>query len=156
MNIATRLTEVLTQHRARLRALVGQPVESSRVVWYAPWDGMHAASPVVLRVGGRNLELWSIAAAEFGFTWDELDLKRAPFYWVGHQDPQSSWAEDAVGPLWRARGQVIRGVRLISADNRCGGVEFAFDGWALTLFTESDTMQITDQALAFKPQWVAV
>jgi hypothetical protein len=156
MKIATRLTEVLAQHRDRLRSLVGQPVESSRVVWYARWDSLHPASPVVLRVGGRNLELWSIGSTEFGFTWDELDLKQAPFYWVGQPDTESTWVEDAVPALWRARGQVIKGVRLIANGDRCGGVEIAFDGWAITCFTESDSLQISDQPPATKPKWTAV
>lgn len=113
------------------------------MVWYDPWDALHAASPVVLRVGGRNLEMWSIYVAEFGFTWDSLDLTQPPFYRVGRPDPESLWVEAPQPALRHACGEVIRGVRLIPADDLCAGVEFAFGGWALTLFTELDDLIIT-------------
>ncbi|MBY0459405.1 MAG: hypothetical protein K2V38_18935, partial [Gemmataceae bacterium] len=64
MDIATRMTDVLALHRDRLRSLIGQTVESVRVVWCEPWDALHAASPVVLSVGSRRVELWSIYVAE--------------------------------------------------------------------------------------------
>ncbi|MEZ6139546.1 MAG: hypothetical protein R3B84_03140 [Zavarzinella sp.] len=151
VGIATRMTEVLFLHLERLRGLVGQPVESARVVWYDPWDSLHAASPVVLTTGGRNLELWSIYVAEFGFTWGEIDFARPPFNWIGKPDPESRWVEAPQTALRRACGAVIRSVRLIPADDLCAGLELGFGGWALTLLTELDDLIVTDE-----PEWVEV
>ncbi len=157
MEIATRMTEVLSLHRERLRSLVGMAVESIRVVWYDPWDTLHAASPVAFRVDGRNLELWSIYVAEFGFTWGEINFALPPFHWIGRPDLESRWVEAPQPALRRACGQVIRSARLIAADDTlCAGVEFGFDGWALVLYTGMDELIITDQPLRFEPDWVAV
>ncbi|MBY0456628.1 MAG: hypothetical protein K2V38_04770 [Gemmataceae bacterium] len=156
MNIVTRLTDVLELHGARLRALIGHSIEVARVVWYRPWDTLHAASPVVIRVAGVNLELWSIYVAEFGFTWEVLDLSRPPFYWVDRPDADSDWVEAPFLPLKRAVGRVIHRVRLMPADDLCSGVEFTFDSWSLTLYTELDELIITDEPLRFEPLWVDV
>jgi hypothetical protein len=154
LDIATRMTEVLALHRERLRSLIGQVVESVRMVWYDSWDSLHAASPVALCVGGRSLELWSIYVAEFGFTWGEIDFDQPPFHWMGRADPKSRWVVAPQLPLRRASGEVIRSVRLIPADDLCAGVEFGFDGWSLALYTELDDLLITDQPLGFNPAWV--
>jgi len=156
MEIATRLTEVLSLHRKRLRSLVGQTVESAWVVWYDPWDALHAASPIVLQFGHCQLELWSIYVAEFGFTWNSLDLKRPPFYWIGRPDTESRWVEAPMLPLQRTCSEVIQRVRLIPADDLCAGVEFGFSEWALTLVTELDDLCITDKSLEYEPLWEAV
>jgi len=154
VDIATRMTDVLALHRDRLHSLVGLAVESARVVWSDPWDYLHAASPVALGVGGGSLELWSIYVAEFGFTWGEIDFAQPPFYWMGRPDLESRWVEALEPALRRARGEVIRSVRLIPYGPLCCGVEFGFGGWALALYTEMDELLITDVPLRFEPEWV--
>lgn len=148
------MTDVLDCHRDRLRGLIGRPIESARVVWSDPWDVLHAASPVALRIDGRNLELWSIYVAEFGFTWDEIDFARPPFHWMGRTDVESRWIEAPCPALRRACGAVIRSVRLLHADDLCGGVEFGFAGWSLAVYTEMDELLITDEPLQVEPAWV--
>jgi hypothetical protein len=103
-----------------------------------------------------ELELWSIYVAEFGFTWDARDLGQPAFSWIGKPDPESRWIEAPQPALRRACGQVIRAVRLITADDLCAGVEFGSGGWALTLLTELDDLMITDEPLRFEPHRVEV
>jgi hypothetical protein len=147
------MTDVLAHHREQLNSLVGQAVESARVVWYNPCNALHAASPVALCVGGRSLELWSIYVAEFGFTWGEIDFAQPPFYWIGRPDPESQWVDAPQPALRQAYGEVIGSVRLIPADDLCAGVEFGFGKWSLALYTELDDLIITDR-LRFEPAWV--
>ncbi|MDI3290928.1 hypothetical protein [Polyangium sp. 15x6] len=156
MKIATRFDDVLAEHGSLLHGLAGQAVERAYVVWYEPWDDMHAASPVVLRIGRRNVELWSIYVAEFGVTCDTLDLARPPFSWVGRPDAASRWVEDRPAPLRRARGQIVRRVRLLATDDLCAGIEFVFDGWALTVLNQEDDMLVTDEPLDSTLRWVDV
>jgi hypothetical protein len=76
----TRIDEVVAQHGQRLRALVGDPISWSCAVCVES-DGvkeLHGATPVVLGVAGRSLELWSTYVSEFALSWDTLDFTRPP------------------------------------------------------------------------------
>jgi hypothetical protein len=156
LKIATRLDDVLAEHGSLLRGLTGQPIERAWAVWYEPSDDLHVSSPVVLRIGGHNVELWSIYVSEFGVTCDTLDLARSPFYWLERPDAASQWVDDRPAPLRRAQGQVVRRVRLLATDDFCGGIELGFDGWELRVLNQVDEMAVTDQSLDFNARWIEV
>ncbi len=156
MKIATRLDDVLAEHGGLLGGLKGQAIERAWAVWYEPDDDLHPSSPVVLQIGGRNVELWSIYISEFGVTCDALDLALPPFYWIDRPDVASRWVDDRLAPLRRARGQVVRRVRLLATGDLCGGIELAFDRWELRVVNHVDDMLVTDQPYDFNVRWLDV
>ncbi len=156
MRIATRLDDVLAEHGALLRGLIGQPIERAWAEWYGPWDDLHSWSPIVLCVGVRQIELWTIGPGEFGVTCDTLDLGRPPRHSIVGRDDASWWVGDRPAVLQRLRGVVVRRVRLLAAGELCGGIELAFDGWALTVWNDADDVGVTDEPLDFDASWVDV
>ena len=144
MKNSTIFKTVVEQNFGRLKGLIGQSFEAIHVVWYEPWNMIHASSPVVFSVKGENLELWSTGFSEFSLSWNTIDLEKAPFYWIENPDPDSYWSTSLEETLTKATGEQIINISLVPSEGLCAGIQFHFQNWSLTIITYCDELIITD------------
>src|SRR5688500_3354160 len=93
------LQTLLSLHGDALRSLVGQRIERSWIAWDRTYDRWLAGEPVVLEIGGRQLEIQWTKIGEVAITQGRVDL-RSPHEWktfwaeVGGFDVE--WRQDAL------------------------------------------------------------
>jgi hypothetical protein len=102
-------SDLLTEHRERLRALRGNRIDATWLVWINDLDEWFADLPIALQIGGQQLEICNQKFDDLSVTWNTIDVDVAPIAWV---DWSLTWRRDAHAALQQAVGQTIRNVYL--------------------------------------------
>jgi len=147
MDRAYQISWLLERYGGLLRGLVGVPLEQAWLVLDEPNMVIHPASPIVLNLGGTQVELWSVYLTDFTMTSGEIDIRQAPFNWNGESPFGAAWSTDA-SPLVASRvGRVVSAVTFLSEPaNHCRGVEIQFfDGSLLVVANYFDELFLGDE-----------
>jgi hypothetical protein len=106
--------DLVREHGARLRELVGARVESAWLAWDASRDEWFADEAVIVRTEITTLEIVCWRLSDIMLSWGEIDTTLPP-RWVGDWGPEFDlvWRRDATATLQRAVGQDIVGVCVI-------------------------------------------
>lgn len=145
--IATNLAEIIARDGAKLRALRGRRVACSWVAVDPSSGELHVNTPVVLVLeSGETLELWSEYIAEFGVTWNTIDLSARPFDWTSLPETDARWVVNGAPALAAVFPNVIGDVALLRNDPQdgfCGGVELTLeDGQRLIVANDCDELYL--------------
>ena len=104
--------ELEKRHGTLLRSLVGESVEGSWVAWENNDDEWFPDEPVVLRVGGRNVEFVHSKLSSLWIDIDSIDIATEPSWWADW-DFDLEWRRDAHPALQVARGRQIEWVEIV-------------------------------------------
>jgi hypothetical protein len=133
-------------HRHRFARLIGQKLQSSRLMWDIAERGWFADGPVILDFASTQVEITHRKFDECAITWDQIDM-RVPIDWYEHFD----WRPDPHAALRNARGRRLRAVGIIElitvAEWRpriLHAVEFLFEGARLAIYNAMDENGLTD------------
>jgi hypothetical protein len=149
-------------HRARFRALIGQPLHDAWLMWDLDADRWFADGPVILGFTDANVEVTHRKFDECAITWNQVDML-LPLHWsAGPAEPPArpgrtgteirlDWRAGGHPALTAVRGRRLREVnvieRLMTAHWRptvLHAVEFIFQGRArLAIFNAMDENGLT-------------
>lgn len=104
---------LLREHGLLLRSLIGQRLECSWVAWQTEDDEWFNDEPVILRIGGRNVEL---VLTELSSAWvgvNTIDVESAPNWFDCWEDYPLAWRKNAHPVLAGASEHIVVGVEVV-------------------------------------------
>lgn len=147
--------EARDRYGPTLRALVGESIQDTWVAWDEGENHWFTEEPVILRIGGRNLEIICSKFDQLSLTCDTVDLDTPPCWrtdWGGGGF-RLRWRHNALPELARVVGQKVREIRLLECLLEMGaysawvlnGFEFRTDAGCVSIYNALDENGVTDQ-----------
>ena len=145
--------DLLAAHGQRLAGWRGQTLEAVWVAWDLDGDRFFAEEPVILQIGGQQIQIVCWRLTDIALTWVTLDLDRPPTY-ISDWAPEIrlEWRADALEPLRNARGETLLDVHIVEQRQRVDAEDWWLNGIRLThtagileIFNGLDENAITDR-----------
>lgn len=108
----TDINEFINFHGDSLRQLIGSTIEGIWTVHEISDGEFWADCPVILVVGGRQLEFCSFNDREIAVTWNEIDLKEK-LDWYGNDELNLEWRKNAFGNFSLFIGKQMEEIEVI-------------------------------------------
>ncbi|MED4019188.1 hypothetical protein [Sutcliffiella cohnii] len=108
----TDINEFINFHGDSLRKLIGSTIEGIWTVHEISDGEFWADCPVILVVGGRQLEFCSFNDREIAVTWNEIDLKEK-LDWYGNDEFNLEWRKNAFGNFSLYIGKQMEEIEVI-------------------------------------------
>ena len=127
--VPTALSEISATYGDDIALLRGRQVHCARIIFYEPWDNVHAATPVVLVLdNGVQLEIWTVYGNEVGVSFNQIDLSAGPFAWTDSADRDCRWITNGHPVLAAQLPNMIDEVDLLAVDDSdvCSGLQMSF------------------------------
>ncbi|MBT2729209.1 hypothetical protein J7E63_20135 [Bacillus sp. ISL-75] len=108
----TDLNEFIKEQRDSLRSLIGLKLDEVWTVHEMSDGEFWSDCPVILGIGGQQLEFCSFNDREIAVTWNEIDLKEK-LDWYGNQELILEWRKSAIGNISSFIGKQIEEIEVI-------------------------------------------
>jgi hypothetical protein len=116
--------DLLKEHGARLRSLVGQTIAATWVAWDVGRDEWFADEAVIIEAGETSVEIVCWKLSEIVLSWNAID-RRHPPHWVAEWGTEFrlEWRRDAIAALRDAVAKRILGINVVEYLHRTTVVE---------------------------------
>jgi hypothetical protein len=108
----TDINEFINTHGKGLRDLIGSTIAEIWTVQEISDGDFWADCPVILLIGGKQLEFCSFNDREIAVTWNEIDLKEK-LDWYGNQELNLEWRKNAIDNFSFFIGKQIEEIEVI-------------------------------------------
>lgn len=105
--------ELKSVHGQALARLLGQTIERTWVLWNHYSDSWWTEWPVILKINGKQLEVFVWDMDKIGLTWDAIDVTAPLYEGSDGAGDYLEWREDALPELIQVRGQRIREISAV-------------------------------------------
>ncbi|WP_417899850.1 hypothetical protein ABN702_06085 [Bacillus haimaensis] len=102
----------IQEHRDKLRSLNGLNIDEVWTVHELSDGEFWADCPVIIVVGGKQLEFCSFNDSEIAVTWNDIDLK-VKLDWYGNQKLNLEWRKNAIKNITPFIGKQIEKIEVI-------------------------------------------
>ncbi|MEH7380970.1 hypothetical protein V7138_10855 [Bacillus sp. JJ1533] len=141
-NFFSDTTELIKQHAQHLRILIGTKLEGIWTVHEATDGEIWADCPVILGIGGKQVELCSFKDG-FSITWNKIDIKKK-LNWYGSEELHLVWEKNRVEDLSINLGKQIKEIEIIeTSPGSLHGIGFQMGSSYFSVFNGFDETQFS-------------